>query len=278
MGPALGRHSMVNQQEVLKFFAALIEQECGIVYSETNYFQLESRLETLAKQNGCGSIEDFFQLVKGNPRGACLESVIDVATNNETLFFRDQKIFSSVQDLVSQPEMKLLSTTRPLNFWSAACSTGQEPISLSICLHQVLGSNYRILATDISNRVLDTARTGIYSELQISRGMPEDLKNKYFESVESNKWKIKDIVHSRIEFRKLNLKAEDYPREKFDVILCRNVLLYQKDEAKIEIIKKLSSCINPKSYLILGSGESTLGLSKTFQPIEVKGAILYQSL
>lgn len=270
---------MSMKQALLLFFSALIEQESGISYSESNFFQLENRIESLARANNCDSVENFLKLVQENKSRDLVEKIVDAATNNETLFFRDEKVFKSLQALASNEPFGEALSDKKLSIWSAACSTGQEPLSISMAMKELQPNsqlNYTILATDISQRVLDTAQRGIYSDLQVGRGLTEAHKKKFFVEIENNYWQANSAISAPITYKKLNLRSDLFPNEKFHIIFCRNVLIYQKEISKSKIVENLSRNLYPGGYLILGTGESTYGLTNKFKQIEIEGSIFYQ--
>ena len=269
----------MSQTEVLKYFATWIERETGIVYEEQNLYQLADRLETLAKHFKLGSTHELWQKAQGGISGEFRQLLVDIATNNETSFFRDAKFYECLEASLLP---KLLDTKRPLQdlqVWSVASSTGQEPYTLAMLLSELAEKVYqkppKILATDISTRVLEKAREGRYSDLEIRRGMPERLLAKYFKKDAAGLWTLDSKIRGMVDFQQLNLRTPFAYAQSFDLVLCRNVLIYQRLSAKIDIIQRLAKHIRPGGVFLLGSGESLLGLSNDFQQSLVDGVAVY---
>lgn len=269
---------------ILGFFAKYIEEQIGIIYSETNWFQLEHRLGDIVTLLGFSNLEELWKKAQTGIYGEMRDLLLDLATNNETSFFRDSSLFDAiVRDIV--PEMKArnprLSTVR---FWSAAGSTGQEACSVAMSMEQArlkdaLFPDYDIFVTDISDRVLKRAREGCYSQLEVQRGLPTRFLLEYFEKEGESTWKIKSKITQKFTFKKINL-LEPFPSEVgvYDIILCRNVLIYQSLENKASVVNKLLKCLSPQGYLVLGAAESMLGVSTHFKQIHFGTAVVYQKL
>lgn len=269
-----------NESKILRFFSTFIEKELGVIYSEGNYFQLQNRLDNVAKSVGLKSADELYTLASKGVSDELKRHLVDAATNNETSFFRDQKLFQAIENLLKEHLQGNLFPDKTINFWSAASSTGQEALSLAILINELRSKNgnnfpFSILGTDISETALAKAKNSSYSELEVNRGMPINLLEKYFSKTKDH-WTAKGELIKDIRFEKLNLKAPKYPDKKFHFILCRNVLIYQNVASKIEIIKRLTSCLVPRGFLILGSGESLMGLSDEFEALQVDGAWLYR--
>lgn len=270
----------MQHETILKFFAQFIEQELGIIYSDFNYFQLNNRLEEICKLLGVSSIENLYSQAQQGITGSFKQLLLDTATNNETSFFRDPRVFKAMENEIF-PQIFKNRCSKKIRIWSAASSTGQEALS-SAMLIQEYAKNcnqncpFEVIATDISNRALDKARSGKYSQLEVQRGLPTPLMLKYFQKNEGDQWQANSDLLRNISFRSLNLKDNFSFPEKFDLILCRNVLIYQNVQGKIDILKKITNCLDANGYLILGSGESLLGLSDDYTQVSVESVILYK--
>ena len=266
---------------ILPFFAKFIEGELGIIYADHNYFQLQNRLEEIANLLGVKTIEALYEQAQKGIFGQFRQLLLDVATNNETSFFRDPKIFRLIEKLIL-PEMKgKLSGFDTLNIWSAASSTGQEAITTAItisdwCEKNASKLNFAITGTDVSERVLARAKAAKYSQLEVQRGMPATHLIKYFTKDEQDHWTAKQEITKHINFSKLNLKESFSFPEKFHVVLCRNMLIYQSVESKIDILKRITANLADDGFLILGSGESLLGLSQEYEQVNVDGTVIYR--
>ncbi len=268
-------------ERILQFFAKEIEAELGIVYSESNYFQLQNRLEEIAKQVGANDIYALYESAKGGLTGPLKQLLLDIATNNETSFFRDPKIYKSIETLLFGQDTSPLQPYETLRIWSAACSTGQEPLSLAMMLTErsektKAALSFNILATDISERVLNKAKTGVYTQLEVQRGLPAPMMLKYFTKDDQDRWTASMELRRHIEYGKLNLRDKFGFNGLFHTILCRNVLIYQSVEGKRDILTRITEALCPGGYLILGAGESLIGLSNDFEHKTVDGVIIYR--
>ena len=266
---------------MLKFFAKYIESELGIVYAEHNYFQLENRLEEIAKLVGVPCVHTLYEQAKSGISGHFKQMLLDVATNNETSFFRDPKVFKAIESTVLKSASSFLSPGEKLRVWSAASSTGQEALSLTMMIKEFnqkerQNIGFSILASDISERVLVRAKSGSYTQLEIQRGMPAPYLIKYFKKDDQDKWTASSALLAHIDFKKINLKGDFGIHETFHVVLCRNILIYQNVEGKKDILNRITKVVAPGGYLVLGAGESLLGLSTDFEQCAVDGSILYR--
>ncbi len=272
---------MTTSDSIIAYFASLIFAELGIIYEHENYYQLESRLSDVAKQLDFSSIDDLYKAAQTSLTPAMKLLLFDFATNNETLFFRDHNAFSAIESVVlANPSPK----NRPLRVWSAACSTGQEVYSLAILFEKIKDkmpySGFEILASDISERALAQAQNGIYNQLQVQRGLTATQLLAYFHQISdkeaSSEWQIKPEFKKHIRFCKLNLRDSFAKLDSFDLILCRNVLIYQSTKGKQDIIERLYSRLEDGGYLLLGAAESLLGISDAFEMVQTPKATLYQ--
>jgi chemotaxis protein methyltransferase CheR len=268
-----------------KLIQAWIEKECGISMGEDKAYLIESRLARLMVESMCDTYREFyFKISLGND--ALLKAkIIDAVTTNETLWFRDESPFAIFKDILFPQFDKELALGKRtgVKVWSAACSTGQEPYSLSMTqqeyLRQCSGSNLKgavsILATDISNSALMLAKSGRYDDIAISRGLPECYKTRYFKQ-EGRLNIVNTDIRESITFQPLNLQNSFLPLGKFDVVLMRNVAIYFSQQFKAELIKKISNCLNPGGILILGASESLSGITHDFELKEHGRGLYYQ--
>lgn len=267
--------------EILSFFAKFIENELGIIYAEHNLYQLQNRLEEIAKLLGKPDSKALFDEAQKGINGQFRQLLLDLSTNNETSFFRDGRVFTAIEQSVLRTFGEAPSTDRPLRIWSAASSTGQEALSMAMLIQEFSEKEGRplpfaITGTDISERVLAKARSGLYSQLEIQRGLPAKHLVKYFTKDKDDNWKAKESILSNISYASQNLKAPFSFPHKFDLILCRNVLIYQSVEGKTEIIRRLTAQLAPGGILVLGAGESLFGLSDEFIQEFIEGTVIYR--
>ena len=270
----------MQPEVILSFFARYIESELGIVYADHNYFQLQNRLEEIAKLLSVPDLEQLHQLAKSGIQGTFKQLLLDIATNNETSFFRDAKIFRAVENLIYSSAGDSAVKASHLNIWSAASSSGQEALSLAMLFNEAnlkTGKNisFKITGTDISERILAKAQAAKYSQLEVQRGLPAALMIKYFKKDEADAWVASSELMKHIEYKKLNLKETFRFREPFDLVFCRNVLIYQNVDRKIDILGRIRETLTENGLLILGSGESLIGLSDGFSQVNCEGAVVY---
>lgn len=270
----------MSTNQIYQFFAKFIEDEIGVIYAEHNYYQLQSRLDEISHLQGLANVEELFQLALKGISGKLKQQLLDISTNNETSFFRDGKVFAALESHMLNEVLSRYPTEK-LNIWSAASSTGQEAISLCIQILEWMNSHnkkidFDIVATDISERVLTKARQAQYTQLEVQRGLNNELLRKYFLQIESNFWTVSREISSKIHYKQLNLRHSFPFIEKFHIIFCRNVLIYQKVESKIDILNRLTNQLVSGGYLILGSGESLLGLSNDYDQVVEQGVVLYR--
>lgn len=264
----------------LKFFANYIEKQLGIVYTDTNYFQLEHRLSDITIQLGLSSTEELWKKAVISIDGNFKALLLDLATNNETSFFRDLGVFQAFEAAVIPEIIQKNPNIDKIKIWSAASSTGQEPYSLAIIMENAArtGKNwpdYSILATDVSERVLKRGMDGIYSQLEVQRGLPARYLISFFDKNTDNQWLIKPELKSKIKFQKMNLLDPWFHASSFDVIFCRNVLIYQSVENKTQVIAKISESLKSGGVLFLGAAESMLGLSNDFEQTHYNNSVYY---
>ena len=271
---------MSPEVEILQFFARFIETELGIVYAEHNYFQLQNRLEDIARLMGVANLQTLHEQAKKGIAGHFRQLLLDVATNNETSFFRDPNVFKAMESTLI-PDVVAKAGTNKIRIWSAAASTGQEALSVAMLIEEWAFKNfkqvqYHITGTDISERALTRAKSSNYSQLEVQRGLPAPLMVKYFTKDDQDRWTAGEKLTKNVTFKSQNLK-EPYPfTEKFDVVLCRNVLIYQSVEGKKAILERITQTLRPDGYLIMGSGESLMGLSEDYDKVAVDGAVIYR--
>jgi len=260
-------------------FKHKLEQYSGIMLGNNKEYLITSRLRRLLEHE---KLTNLTELVAAMDRNLKLkESVIDAMTTNETLWFRDDHPFKIFREKLL-PE--LAKTRRPLRIWSAACSTGQEPYSLSIAIEEFKRTNpgalvgdVKIIATDISPTALAIAREGAYPQLALKRGMGDVHLKQYFKQLGDDEWKINDDIKRRIEFRSLNLQTSYSMLGKFDIVFCRNVLIYFSADFKADILKRIHGTLNKDGQLFVGASEAVNNLSDYYAMKQFSPGISYQA-
>lgn len=260
--------------ESIKYFAEVIEKEMGINFFQGNMYQLESRLNEIAVQENL-TIPELARKFKEGLLIHLRQKIFDEATNNETLFFRDPTYFVGISEFIRQIILPL--APRSIKIWSAACSTGQEPISLAITLDELSKKiplpPFSILATDISEKALTKARNGVYSDFEVMRGLSDERKLRYFEKVNDG-WKVRGDIASKISYQSNNLTRSSV-KDSFHLILCRNVLIYHKIEIKRLVVESLFSNLQNDGALLLGVGETLLGIIDNPAVVSINNVSFY---
>ncbi len=261
-------------------FRTFLEQQCGIVLGENKQYLVKSRLAPLMVRF---DIESLSELVKRtlNPVERQLRAaVIDAMTTNETLWFRDEYPFELLKSKLL-PEFANQRT--PLKIWSAASSSGQEPYSIAMSVLEYIQSKpgafprgVQIIGTDISSTMLDHCKYGHYDNLALARGLSAERKRQFFEPGDNGMLKVKDNVKKLVNFRPLNLLNSYSLMGRFDIVFCRNVLIYFSPEVKMQILSQIHGVLNPKGYLYLGASESLSGLNQKFDMVRCNPGIIYQ--
>jgi len=269
----------LEQHEYNKF-RTFLEQQCGIVLGDNKLYLVKSRLAPLM---GRFEVESLSELVSKtlSPRERQLRAaVVDAMTTNETLWFRDQYPFELLKSKIF-PEFKNLR--RPVKIWSAASSSGQEPYSIAMTTAEFQAKNLgsftsgaQIVGTDISNTMLDLCKNAEYDSLALARGLSPERRKKFFMDSGHGMAKVVEPVRKMATFRHLNLLDSYALMGKFDIIFCRNVLIYFSPEIKSKIIAQFAQALNPKGYLFLGASESMTGLNDDFDMIRCNPGIIYQ--
>jgi chemotaxis protein methyltransferase CheR len=252
-----------------EYLRKLLRDQSGLDLSTDKQYLIESRLLPLARKAGLPGISDLVQKMKGGSN-ALITQVVEAMTTNETFFFRDKVPFDHFRDTIMPEMLKLRAARKSLRIWCAAGSTGQEPYSLAMCLKEMSGalSGWRIeiLATDLSQEVLEKSRTGIYSQFEVQRGLPIQMLVKYFKQI-GELWQINPDIRAMVTHRQLNLLHDFGQLGSFDVIFCRNVLIYFDQETKANIFGRLARAMEPDGFLVLGAAETVVGLTEAFKPI-----------
>lgn len=263
-------------------FRTFLEKACGILLGSNKQYLVSSRLNKLMEQNGIKTLGELVQRMQGLPRSGLREQVVDAMTTNETLWFRDAYPFEVLKNRVL-PELLKANPTQRLRIWSAASSSGQEPYSVSMAIDEFERSNLgqlragvQIVATDLSSSMLLACKSGEYDSLAIGRGLSQERLQRYFDPKEAGRWAVKPAIKSRVEFRALNLLDSYASLGKFDIVFCRNVLIYFSAEVKKDILLRIHSTLKPGGYLFLGASEALNGLPDHYQMVQCSPGIIYK--
>ncbi|GHU01725.1 chemotaxis protein CheR [Alphaproteobacteria bacterium] len=257
------------RQEDFDFLTKLIKDRSGLVLSADKMYLLESRLMPLARKSSFATLDDLVLALRGKNE-VLARNVVDAMTTNESFFFRDIKPFDQFRDLILPMVLKEHSDRKTLRIWSAACSSGQEIFSLAMLIKEqgarFAGWKIELVGTDLSREILAKAKMGVYSQFEVQRGLPVAMLVKYF-TKDGELWHIKDEIKSMVDFREWNLLDSFSALGMFDVVFCRNVLIYFDQATKKSILDRMSGQIAADGFLCLGGAETVLGVSEKFKPI-----------
>jgi chemotaxis protein methyltransferase CheR len=259
----------INGSE-FNYIRNLVRERSALVLEPGKEYLVESRLLLLARREGVASVQELLARLRADASGGLQRKVVEAMITAETTFFRDVRPFDSLRRAVLPEILARRSSDRTLNLWCAATSAGQEPYSVAMMLRedfpQTAGWNVRFIASDLSRDLLDRAREGRYSQLEVNRGLPAALLVKYFRKCGSE-WQIHPGIRSMVEFQEINL-AKPWPTlPRMDIILMRNVLIYFDVETKKMILQLARRLLKPDGYLFLGGSETTIGLDDSFEPL-----------
>lgn len=283
-----GKTSLVTEnQEVTdvqyRRFAAFVEEKSGIVLGEGKQYLVNSRLSSLLVKFHVQTVDELInKAMEDRPNNKVQEEVIDAMTTNETLWFRDTYPYKALEDIII-PELAK-KAKYPVRIWSAACSSGQEPYSIAMIIQEQMAKmlhidpkQTQIIGTDLSPEMLSICRRGQYDVHALSRGLSPERKSKFFKPAHRpNMMVIDSRVKSMVEFRPMNLLGSYALMGRFDVIFCRNVLIYFSNDVKADILRKLTMCLNPGGYLILGSTETLVGVADKYEMLRCNPGIIYR--
>lgn len=275
----------LNQVEFDQF-RQFLEEACGISLGDNKQYLVTNRIRRILEEN---NIASFGELVKNLQQGfnrKLKDQVIDSMTTNETFWFRDVYPYDYLKNTLF-PQLMAGNNRMfgPVRIWSAACSSGQEPYSISMMAEeykrQSMGNLVRpvqIVATDLSSTVLEQARSGEYDKLSVLRGLSAERLERYFDNLTPQMWKVKPFLKERVDFRSLNLMDSYASLGKFDIVFCRNVLIYFNAELKREILQKIHTSLKPQGILFLGSSEGLAGVADLFEMVRCEPGILYRAI
>jgi|HubBroStandDraft_4_1064222.scaffolds.fasta_scaffold217470_2 chemotaxis protein methyltransferase CheR len=277
VAPAAAVRCALLSDENYKYLQQEIYRQSGIVLDEDKHYLIESRLMPLARNAKLANLDELCARLRSKRWPELSQEVMEALTTNETLFFRDMAPFEALRMRVLPELMGQRPATQTLRIWSAAASSGQEAYSVAMLVHEMkLESRpVEILGTDISENILERARQAKYVQFEVNRGLPAIYLVKYFERVGLD-WRLKDGIRKMVTFRRFDLRQPVTPLGRFDIILCRNVLIYFDVETKVNILNQLWTALQPGGFLLLGGAETVLSVQDRFERIAVGTTAVYR--
>ena len=256
--------------EDFDFFSRFFKERSGLVLTPEKAYLLESRLMPLARRQNMNGLEDLAAALRANRNASLLRDATEAMTINESFFFRDTKPFDLFRQTILPQLLEARTARKTFRIWCAASSSGQEPYSLAMILKEesarLAGWRTEIVATDISTEMLAKAKAGMYSQFEVQRGLPIQLLVKYFQK-EGDLWQIDAALRAMVQFREFNLLQDLRPLGTFDVVFCRNVLIYFDNATKAKVLEGIGGIMPEDGVLFLGGAETVLGISERFRPI-----------
>jgi chemotaxis protein methyltransferase CheR len=262
------------------FLRKLLKARSGLVLASEKHYLAESRLMPIARKHGLFNLTGLVAKLRGPETEALTVEVVEAMTTNESFFFRDKIPFEQFRDTVMPALMAARTASRRIRIWCAAASTGQEPYSLAISLKEMgkdlKGWRVEIVASDLSSEVLEKARAGIYTQFEVQRGLPALMLIKYFTQT-GELWQIAPEVRGMVRFLPINLLHDFSHLGRFDLVFCRNVLIYFDQATKSGVLGRIADLTAPDGFLVLGGAETVVGLTTRFRPIAEKRGLYVQA-
>jgi chemotaxis protein methyltransferase CheR len=257
------------KDDVFTFLAKLLRDQSGLALPRDKEYLLESRLTPVARRHGHQTIDALYAAIRGGQNRAVERDIVEAMTTNESFFFRDAATFDTFRKSILPALLTARAGSKSLRIWFAACSSGQEPYSVAMILEEerakFAGWNVEMVATDISNEMIQRSRDGLYTHFEAQRGLPIQLLAKYFDKEEQG-WRVKAPMRERIKFRSFNLLESHASLGVFDIIFCRNVLIYFDLPTKRDVLERMSKQMARDGVLFLGGAETVIGVSDRFAP------------
>jgi len=252
------------------YLCKLLKERSGLVLSSDKQYLLESRLLPIVRRLDVGNLSGLVAKLRAAGAEALIVQVVEAMTTNESFFYRDKIPFDNFNEAIVPALLAARANLRRIRIWCAAASTGQEPYSLAMCLKQVSqklsGWRIDIIATDLSREVLEKATAGAYSQFEVQRGLPVQMLVKHF-TQNGDIWQISPEIRAMVQFRPFNLLQDFGSLGNFDVVFCRNVLIYFDQQTKIDILHRIAKLMPPDGYLVLGAAETVVGLTERFKAV-----------
>ncbi len=261
-------------------FRRFLEDACGILLGDNKHYLVTSRVTRLMREFNLNSFSELMRQLRVHQNSQLRERIVDAMTTNETLWFRDRYPFEIMKNTIL-PEMAA-QRPRQLRIWSAACSSGQEPYSISMTLAEhaasrpgSLPADIQIMATDISPSMLRDASAARYDKMSLARGIEDERLKRYFIS-QGDRWEVRPEIRSRVTFRELNLMKSYAGLGRFDIVFCRNVLIYFSSDLKKDILTRIAQVMQPRGWLFLGGSESPTSYSDLFEMVRTPDGVVYR--
>ena len=260
------------------YLQQIVYKDSGIVLEHNKHYLLESRLHPIVKREQLASLDDLCNRLRCEPKPVLRKNVVEAMTTNETLFFRDRAPFDALRDHLVPKLQTMRAQTKKLSFWSAASSSGQEAYSLAILLLELGLRDWKIeiVGTDLSGQMVERARLGKYMQIEVNRGLPAPYLVKYFVRDGMN-WQLKPEVRNMVRFQTFDLRQSLRQLGTFDVVFCRNVLIYFDVDTKRQILAEICKVMNPGGYLVLGGAETTVNLNDRLKRTPIGQAVFYEN-
>jgi chemotaxis protein methyltransferase CheR len=253
-----------------EFICQILRERSGLVLTNDKAYLLESRLLPVARKWKLATFDDLVRVIRTKMEEAVIRDVVEAMTTNESFFFRDTKPFDQFKALVLPALLKSRAASRTIRIWSAACSSGQEPYSLAMILSemaaQLNGWKIEIVGTDLSTEILNRAKEGMYSQFEVQRGLPITMLVKYFAQI-GDRWQINAKIRGMVQYKEFNLLQDPMPLGRFDVVFCRNVLIYFDQPTKTRVLNSVAKLMPEDGFLFLGGAETVLGITDKFQMV-----------
>ncbi|TCT13384.1 CheR-type MCP methyltransferase [Tepidamorphus gemmatus] len=259
------------------FLRDFLRSQSGLDLADDKRYLVEARLTPIARRAGLADLTALINAIRTSADARLKYAVVEAMTTNESSFFRDRVPFENFRDVMVPRMLQARAARRELRIWCAAASTGQEPYSLALMVREdsrLNGWRVDILATDIAESVMERGKAGTYSQFEVQRGLPIQLLVKYF-SQKGDVWELDPTIRRMVRWQKFNLLSSFAGLGRFDIVFCRNVLIYFDRQTKAEVLGRIAGILEPDGYLVLGAAETVVGLTDRFQPVPDKRG-LYQ--
>jgi chemotaxis protein methyltransferase CheR len=270
---------MSSRASEFSYLCELVKNSTAIALDAQREYLMDARLASVAQREGFGSVSELITRVRTGNSAQLQWKVVEAMTTNETSFFRDVKPFEALRQVVIPTLIKARQNERKLSIWCAACSSGQEPYSISMMLREhfpeLQSWKITILATDISTEMLEKSKNGRYTQLEVNRGLPANYLVKYFKK-DGVEWQIDENIRKMVEIRRMNLSVAWPLMPPIDLVMLRNVMIYFPVETKKQILKNMRSVLRPDAYLFLGTAETTINLDVNFTCESFKNVSYYR--